>query len=80
MPDLRALQMTTDLFDYIVSHSSTDPIYRQIQEDTLRSALEALKNFWVYSGIVLIVLLTLIALAVIVGVALPSALPDFPLK
>ena len=38
MPDLRALQMTTDLFDYIVSHSSTDPIYRQIQEDTLRSA------------------------------------------
>lgn len=38
MPDLRSLQMTTDLFDYIVSHSSTDPIYRQIQEDTLRSA------------------------------------------
>lgn len=30
--------MTTELFDYIVSHSSTDPIYRQIREDTLRSA------------------------------------------
>jgi caffeoyl-CoA O-methyltransferase len=28
--------MTTELFDYIVSHSSVDPIYDRIREDTLR--------------------------------------------
>ena len=30
--------MTTELFDYIVSHSSSDPIYDRIREDTVRSA------------------------------------------
>ncbi len=54
-------------------------VERTRQEETLRSCLEALKNFWVYAGIVLIVLLTLVSLAVIVAVASPSALPDFPL-
>jgi caffeoyl-CoA O-methyltransferase len=30
--------MTTELFEYIVSHSSSDPIYAHIREDTLQSA------------------------------------------
>ncbi|MGH8957398.1 MAG: O-methyltransferase [Acidimicrobiia bacterium] len=36
MPELRSLAMTTDLFNYIVSHSSTDQIYERIRRDTLR--------------------------------------------
>ena len=55
-------------------------VERTRQEETLRSCLDALKNFWVYAGIVLIVLLTLVTLAVIVAVASPSALPDFHLN
>ncbi|MGH8923468.1 MAG: O-methyltransferase [Acidimicrobiia bacterium] len=38
MPDLRSIVMTTELFDYIVSHSSSDPIYDRIREDTLKYA------------------------------------------
>ena len=30
--------MTAELFDYIVSHSSSDPIYGRIREDTMHSA------------------------------------------
>jgi caffeoyl-CoA O-methyltransferase len=36
LPDLRSLHVTTELFDYIISHSSVDPIYDRIRDDTLR--------------------------------------------
>lgn len=38
LPDLRSIEMTDDLLDYIVSHGTSDPIYDQIRADTLRFA------------------------------------------
>lgn len=37
MVELRSIEMTSELFDYVVSHSTTDPIYEQIRAETLEA-------------------------------------------